>query len=96
MNITIEHPMKTPNFTIVEFGETPSGGDGRNRAVSSIAFSYQTVIGVRVGFERWKVTENYWGPTTGKHLNYLNSEKSERLGAEEFASLLGSVKVEML
>ena len=56
----------------------------------TVAFSYQTVIGFhdqngtgpRGG---WVISENQWGPTTGKHLNALDGGgKQGRLPRAEF------------
>lgn len=81
MNVAIEHPTDRPNFAIVRIG-----GVG-------LAFSYRTLIGVSVGFGPWKVSENVWSSTTGKHLNYLNSDKDSRLPADQFAELVSSLTV---
>lgn len=55
----------------------------------TVAFSYQTVIGFSSGI-RWLISENLWGPTTGKHLNALpgGSDKSRRLPRQEFEEAL--------
>ena len=69
----IEHPTNRPNFTIVHEHDR------------SVAFSYQTVVGLnRWDGNGWIVRENEWGPTTGKHLNYLNPDKSARLSGDAF------------
>ena len=61
MPIDISHPTDRPNFALVEFGNV------------ELAFSYRTLIGVRGPSTdyKWRVVPNKWGPTTGKHLNYL-------------------------
>lgn len=59
---TVEHPTGRPNFTIVR----------TNRA--RYAYSYETLIGFAGYGEilgKWKLRQNEWGPTTGKHLNLL-------------------------
>lgn len=81
MNVSIEHPTDRPNFSIVRIGSL------------GLAFSYRTLIGVSVGFGPWRVSENVWYSTTGKHLNYLNSDKDMRLPAEEFAELVNSIDI---
>lgn len=78
MSVSVEHPTDRPNFYIVHSAE------------QSVAFSYRTVIGVNNwDGEGWIVRRNEWGPTTGKHLNWLNEDKSARLEGDE---LLGMVK----
>lgn len=57
----------------------------------TLHFSYETVIGMQ-----WKsgpviARENDWGPTTGKHLNRIQPDKSKRLPSAEFESVLAGV-----
>lgn len=46
-------------------------------------FSYQTVVafGGKTGFH---IRENRWGPTTGKHLNWISDDKSIREEGSKF------------
>lgn len=78
MNLpTISHPTGRANFTIVTVGGT------------QFAFSYETVVGfVEPGDTSWTVSENDWGPTTGKHLNHLDFGRGQRLPREEFEARL--------
>lgn len=47
-------------------------------------FSYQTLIGFSVNGKRY-VSENLWGPTTGKHLNAIDGgNKTDRLPRKQF------------
>ena len=43
--------------------------------VNGVTFylSYETVVAVSYGMGL-KVIKNYWGPTTGKHLNWISTE----------------------
>jgi len=54
----------------------------------SIYFSYETPV----AFESIKtgliIRENDWGPTTGKHLNWIDSDKSKRVSGDEFEKKL--------
>ena len=75
MQVAISHPTNRPNFTEVTVGDV------------TLWFSYETVV----GFRDWRtgrglrVTQNYWGPTTGKHLNWIdNGDKASRLDADDF------------
>ena len=56
----------------------------------TIYFSYKTPV----AFEtpgHLVVSENVWGNTTGKHLNWINSDKSNRLDRGEFEKQLNEV-----
>lgn len=53
--------------------------DGRN----SFWFSYETLVAFRINGE-FHIVKNYWGPTTGKHLNWINGNKDKRETMEEF------------
>ncbi len=84
MSVSIEHPTDKVNFTIVHFIDPRQVLSDR-----SIAFSYETIIGVATtNSYEWTLRENEWGPTTGKHLNYLNEDKSTRLPFDQFEELL--------
>jgi len=78
MRISIDHPTDRPNFYIVHVGNL------------SLAFSYRTIIGFSVGGSRWVIRENVWGPTTGKHLNYL-ANKNTRISEVDFTPRLHAV-----
>jgi len=74
---TIDHPTDRPNFTRIEI-------EGR-----TLWYSYRTLI----AFNAYNgsgpvVRENVWGPTTGKHLNYVDGgdteAKAARLNTEAF------------
>lgn len=82
MNVRIDHPTDRANFSIVEIGST------------LLAFSYKTLIGVSVDYGPWILCENVWGPTTGKHLNYL-AGKDNRIPYQEFETLIAGVEVKV-
>lgn len=46
-------------------------------------FSYNTLIAFRIKGS-FHIIKNYWGSTTGKHLNWIDSDKSKRESMEEF------------
>ncbi len=52
----------------------------------TLYFSYQTVIAFN-GSEGMVMRENDWGPTTGKHLNWI-SRTCLRLPSDEFEAKL--------
>jgi hypothetical protein len=73
---TISHPTNLPNFTVVDSGPV------------AYAFSYKTCVGFNVG-TGWNVVENSWGPTTGKHLNWLDEgDKAGRMDSATFTAAL--------
>jgi hypothetical protein len=63
---------------------------GSNNAVVNVGnltlwFSYRTLIAFQVGGQHPIVIQNYWGPTTGKHLNAVDhGDKSGRLNEKAF------------
>lgn len=69
---SIKHPTDRPNFSIANFDWI------------TIAFSYETMVGYQVPGSGWVVRQNDWGPTTGKHLNHLQSDHTKRLSKEDF------------
>ena len=40
-------------------------------------FSYKTLVAFKINGE-FHIIKNYWGNTTGKHLNLINADKSIR------------------
>lgn len=74
----IAHPTGRPNFTRVDLGAL------------TLYFSYRTCVAFHTPDAGTVVRENKWGPTTGKHLNYLDDgDKAARLGAGDFARAVG-------
>ena len=57
-----------------------------------IYFSYKTPVAIYTPETGLKVCENVWSKTTGKHLNWINKNKKERLPYDEFQKLLESVQ----
>ncbi len=74
---TIDHPTDRPNFTRVEV------------AGVWYWFSYSTCVAVSFHDGRGPIVRvNEWGPTTGKHLNYIDGGKGTRVDRETFATVL--------
>lgn len=46
-------------------------------------FSYSTMIAFEIKGE-FHIIKNYWGTTTGKHLNFIDTDKRIRETEEEF------------
>lgn len=56
----------------------------------TVWFSYRTAVAFQVDGHARVVRENSWGPTTGKHLNWIDgggSAVKERVSSEEFERL---------
>jgi len=57
-------------------------------------YSYDTLVAVRAN-GRLMVRENYWGPTTGKHLNWIDGgskeAKAKRLNEADFEQAIKSL-----
>jgi len=52
-------------------------------------YSYDTVVAFRVSGQDKVVSENVWGTTTGKHLNWIDEgDKKNRLPYAEYKRLL--------
>jgi len=77
-NISVDSTV--PNMTVVVIGAL------------TFWFSYKTVIAAKApGFGRI-VSENYWGTTTGKHINSIDgNNKKARLKSDEFEAELSSI-----
>lgn len=57
----------------------------------TLFFSYDTVIGFIAYPYGEVISENVWTVTTGKHLNWLQPDKSRRVSNEEFEEKLTQV-----
>lgn len=56
-------------------------------------FSYNTIIGFQLNGRR-VVRENLWGPTTGRHLNWIDDgDKEKRVSGDEFDRRLAEAYV---
>ena len=53
----------------------------------SVYFSYETPVAFSVP-GGLVVRENDWGPTTGKHLNWIDRDKSKRISGADFEKAL--------
>lgn len=78
--------MKFP--TVFNYGEYSSGNYGVHSLCfedgeDSYWFSYETLVAFKINGE-FHISKNYWGTTTGKHLNWINDNKKIREDAETF------------
>ena len=70
------------NFTYLVIGEV------------EFWFSYQTVIAFRTPTTGLVLSENLWGPTTGKHLNVIS--RGQRTPRAEFQAGLDKVTARLV
>jgi hypothetical protein len=56
----------------------------------SIWFSYETPIAYSDDYGNLYVSNNEWSSTTGKHLNYIESDKSKRIPHNLLISIINS------
>ena len=85
---------KTKEISISSYGEYASGNYGINSLCVDIGrlrlyFSYKTVIAFNDN-GTLSIIRNYWGSTTGRHLNLISPDKERRLTREEFNERLTS------
>lgn len=62
--------------------------------IITLWFSYETIVAFRTAETGFCVTENIWGNTTGKHLNWV-SDKADRLPREVFLDKLNSILLQI-
>lgn len=56
----------------------------------TVWFSYRTPVAFHLDGQSRVVRKNCWGPTTGKHLNWIDGgNKKDRVTEEEFERLWG-------
>jgi hypothetical protein len=77
------------------YGEYSSGNYGAHTVAVDVGsltlyFSYNTVVAFRDNVD-FQISENVWSRTTGKHLNWLDPDKSKRLPNSEFEERLENV-----
>jgi hypothetical protein len=69
--ISVEHPTDRPNLTLVRLPGL------------AVWFSYRTPVAFHVydgktyRYDTFVVTRNLWGPTTGRHLTYIDGGGKE-------------------
>ena len=80
--------------SIRSYGKYSSGNYGVNSLRVDVGnvtlyFSYKTVVAFRAPGYSLTVSENIWGPTTGKHLNWIDDgDKGSRLPRDKFEDVL--------
>jgi hypothetical protein len=79
--VSINHPTDRPNFTELTLGDL------------TVYFSYRTPIAFTTVRNGLVIRENDWSVTTGKHLNWLNPDKSLRVSGVQFMMALDDVTI---
>lgn len=78
--------------TITNYGRYSGGNYGAHTLCVSILgvdvyFSYTTVVAFRAPDCKLVVHQNDWSKTTGKHLNFIDGGKGQRVDDETFQRL---------
>lgn len=78
--------------SISTYGNYSSDNYGAHTLVVTVGnvtvwFSYKTAVAFQVGGNKRVISENCWGNTTGKHLNWIDPDKSKRVKRAEFERL---------
>ena len=78
--------------TIDNYGQYSSDNYGVNSLRVDIGaltlwYSYKTIIAFR-SRGAFHIRKNSWSTTTGKHLNWIDEDKSKRIDGEAFEALL--------
>jgi hypothetical protein len=55
-------------------------------------FSYETLVAFEHPTSELVIRENIWGNTTGKHLNWIDNDKSKRVDTPTFFEKLDELK----
>ena len=74
---------------ITSYGEYSSDNYGVNSLVMdlgdiNIYYSYKTIVAYSDGKDGLVCSENVWSNTTGKHLNWIQPDKTFRINNSEF------------
>ena len=82
-------------ISVWNYGNYSSDNYGSCRAISigniTLYFSYDTIVAFSIG-NKLTISENVWSNTTGKHLNFINPDKSIRIPYEEFKKKLETLE----
>lgn len=85
--------MKTAMPTFRSYGNYSSDNYGSHcltftSGPLTVWYSYKTMVAFQFAGKKRVVIKNYWGPTTGKHLNWIdNGDKASRVDQDTFNRL---------
>lgn len=82
--------------TISNYGQYRSGNYGAHCLKVSMSgldvyFSYGTPVAFRHSSTSLVVRQNDWGPTTGRHLNWIDVDKRNRIDGNDFERQLTEI-----
>lgn len=82
--------------TFRSYGDYSSSNYGVNSLCFTVKdleiyFSYKTPVAFWHPSTGLVIRQNDWGPTTGKHLNWIDSDKSKRISGEDFEDKLNKI-----
>ncbi len=80
---------------ISSYGEYSSNNYGVNSLMVDLGtielyYSYRTIVAFITIETGLVISKNIWGTTTGKHLNWINPDKSKRIKYDDFQVQLQS------
>lgn len=87
-------------ISISNYGNYSSNNYGANtlsvsiNSVGTFYFSYSTCVAFRARGDL-VISENVWGVTTGKHLNWINPDHKKRIPYEEFEKRLADLEIKL-
>jgi hypothetical protein len=84
------------NVGIDFYGEYSSKNYGANAMLFTagnltVYFSYRTPVAFMYPGKGLTIRANEWGSTTGKHLNWIDPDKSKRIPGPEFEEKLQAI-----
>ena len=94
--------MNLQDFRKWNYGNYSSDNYGANSIAIELGtriiyYSYDTIVAFRgtnsKGVYFNCIIKNYWGTTTGKHLNFINPDKKIRLSRDDFEKKLNEFMV---
>lgn len=87
-------PIRKSNYMASNYSSSNYGSHSQEITIGQLTlwFSYNTVIGFDIGGRDY-FSENCWGKTTGKHLNCLCPDKSQRIKRVVFEKMLNEALV---
>lgn len=75
----IKHVQIQTNFHSIMLGDS-----------TTLYFSYETLIAIRHN-GKLHISQNEWGTTTGKHLNWINNDKPIRIKSSEVSQIAENI-----
>ena len=82
--------------TISNYGNYSSDNHGAHTLrvdfeMFTLYYSYETIVAYYDHEDKLVVSQNVWGTTTGKHLNWIESDKKIRVKHDDFVKKLAAM-----